>query len=179
MNKMTAIAAVDRNWGIGLAGGLLADLPSDRAYFREHTLRKVVVMGRKTLESLPGGKPLPSRTNIVLSRNPSFCADCEVFASLEACLERLAREDSKDVYIAGGAEIYGLFLPRCDVCLITKIDADLPADSFFANLDADDAFARVWESEPRSENGFAYRFARYERKRARAAASASEENRNG
>ncbi|MDR2088857.1 MAG: dihydrofolate reductase [Clostridiales Family XIII bacterium] len=167
---MTAIAAVERNWGIGLAGGLLADLPADRGYFRGHTLHKIVVMGRKTLESLPGGRPLPARTNIVLSRNPSFRADCEVFSSFEACLARLARENPKDVYIAGGAEIYGRFLPHCDACLITKIDADLPADSFFADLDADGAFACVWESAPQSENGFVYRFARYERKGAAAPA---------
>jgi dihydrofolate reductase len=166
---MTAIAAVDRRWGIGLAGGLLADLPGDRGYFREHTLHRLVVMGRKTLESLPGGKPLPARENIVLSRNPLFHADCEVYASLDACLARLARSEPADVYVAGGAEIYRLFLPHCDACLITKIDAILPADSFFADLDADGAFACVWEGEPRSENGFTYRFTRYERRGTRKA----------
>ncbi|MDR2354964.1 MAG: dihydrofolate reductase [Clostridiales Family XIII bacterium] len=160
---MTAIAAVDRRWGIGSAGGLLADLPGDRGYFRERTLGKTVVMGRKTLESLPGGRPLPARVNLVLSRNSSFRADCEVFLSAEDCLARLARLDPAEVYIAGGAEIYKLFLPYCDTCLITKIDAFLPADSFFADLDADGAFTCVWEGEPRSENGFTYRFTRYAR----------------
>ena len=160
---MIAIAAVDKNWGIGLAGGLLADLPGDRGYFRERTLGKIVVMGRKTLESLPGAEPLPARTNLVLSRDPAFRADCEVFRSLEDCLARLARSAPSDVYIAGGAEIYRLFLPYCDTCLITRIDAELPADSFFADLDADGAFVRVWEDAPRSENGFTYRFTRYAR----------------
>jgi dihydrofolate reductase len=171
---MTAIVAVDRDWGIGLAGKLLADLPGDRGYFREQTLHKVVVMGRKTLESLPGGKPLSARVNIVLSRNPSFRADCEVFASLEDCLARLARLNPADIYVAGGAEIYRQLIPYCEVCLVTKIDAALPADSFFVNLDADGAFARVWESRPRSENGFTYRFTRYERRGARAAALSKE-----
>jgi dihydrofolate reductase len=168
---MIAIAAADENWGIGFAGGLLADLPGDRGYFREHTLNKVVVMGRKTLESLPGGVPLPSRVNVVLSRNPSFRADCELFPSFESCLARLARLDPAEAYIAGGAEIYRLFLPYCDVCLITRIEAKLPADAFFENLDAGGAFARVWESAPRSENGFVYRFTRYERRGAAARAS--------
>jgi dihydrofolate reductase len=160
---MIAIAAADKNWGIGSAGGLLADLPGDRRYFREQTLGKIVVMGRKTLESLPGRRPLPGRVNLVLSRDPSFRADCEVIRSLGDCLARLAHSGPGDVYIAGGAEIYRLFLPYCDTCLITRIDAALPADSFFADLDADGAFVRVWEDAPRSENGFAYRFTRYAR----------------
>jgi dihydrofolate reductase len=161
---MTAIAAVERNWGIGIRGELLADLPGDRSYFRERTLGKIVVMGRKTLESLPGGRPLPARVNLVLSRDSSFHADCELFRSAEDCLARLARSDPADVYVAGGAEIYRLLLPYCDNCLITKINASLPADSFFADLDADDAFTCVWEGEPRSENGFTYRFTRYARR---------------
>jgi dihydrofolate reductase len=161
---MIAIAATDTRWGIGLGGALLADLPGDRAYFRECTMGKIVVMGRKTLESLPGGKPLPSRVNIVLSRNPSFRADCEVFSSFEDCVSRLSAAEPGSVYIAGGAEIYRQFLPYCDACLITKIDATFTSDSFFPNLDADDAFECVWEGEPRCENGFAYRFTRYARK---------------
>jgi dihydrofolate reductase len=167
---MIAIAAADRRWGIGFAGGLLADLPGDRAYFREQTLGKTVVMGRRTLESLPGGKPLPARANLVLSRDSSFRADCEILRSLEDFLARLARLDSADVYVAGGAEIYRLLLPYCDACLITKIDAVLPADSFLADLDADGGFACVWESAPCGENGFSYRFTRYERRGPRAAA---------
>jgi dihydrofolate reductase len=161
---MIAIAAADTRWGIGLGGDLLADLPGDRAYFRECTLGKIVVMGRKTLESLPGGKPLPSRVNIVLSRNPLFRADCEVFSSFDDCVSRLSASASGSVYIAGGAEIYRQFLPYCDECLITKIEAAFAADSFFPNLDADDAFECVWESETLSENGFMYRFTRYARK---------------
>jgi dihydrofolate reductase len=160
----TAIAAADARWGIGFEGGLLADLPGDRTYFRECTLNKIVVMGRKTLESLPGGRPLPSRTNIVLSRNALFRADCEIFSSFGDCVSRLASADPSAVYIAGGAEIYAQFLPYCDECLITKIEALLPADSFFPNLDEDGAFECVWESEPQSENGFTYRFTRYVRK---------------
>jgi dihydrofolate reductase len=126
-------------------------------------------MGRRTIESLPGGKPLPSCENIVLSRDPLFRAragaDCEVFSSFDDCLERLSTEDPARVYIAGGAEIYARFLPYCDECLITKMDAELPADSYFVNLDADGAFECVSESEPRSENGVIYRFTRYERRR--------------
>ncbi|MDR1572942.1 MAG: dihydrofolate reductase [Clostridiales Family XIII bacterium] len=167
---MIAIAAADENLGIGFEGKLLADLPGDRRYFREYTLNKVVVMGRKTLESLPGGRPLPSRVNIVLSRNPAFRADCEVFSSFERCLARLAHLDRDAVYIAGGAEIYRQFLPYCDACLITRIEAKLPADAFFADLDADGAFECVFESAPQSENGFVYRFTRYVRKGAPASA---------
>jgi dihydrofolate reductase len=176
---MTAIAAVDRNRGIGFAGGLLADLPGDRRYFREQTLNKVVVMGRKTLESLPGGRPLPARVNVVLSRNPLFRADCEVFSSFERCLAYLAGFDSQAVYIAGGADIYRQFLPYCDTCLLTRIEAELPADRFFADLDAGGAFVRVWESGPQSENGLTYRFTRYERRAAGAVPQSGNGGGNG
>ena len=69
---MNLIAAVDKNWAIGLGGKLLVSIPEDQRLFREETIGKVVVMGRKTLESLPGGQPLHGRTTIVLTRNPDY-----------------------------------------------------------------------------------------------------------
>ena len=69
---MRAILNADRNWGIGFQNRLLVHIPSDMRFFREHTTGNVVVMGRKTLESLPGGRPLADRDNIILSRDPSF-----------------------------------------------------------------------------------------------------------
>ncbi|MDR1571196.1 MAG: dihydrofolate reductase [Clostridiales Family XIII bacterium] len=160
---MKAIAAVDRNWGIGMDGGLLARLPSDMAYFREKTLGRTLIMGRKTLEGLPGGRPLAGRATLLLSRDPAYRADCEVFGSVEACLARVAGLGADEALVAGGAEIYRQFLPWCDECLITKIDAAFPADRHFENLDESAAFQLAWEGEALSENGLSYRFSAYRR----------------
>jgi dihydrofolate reductase len=160
---MKAIAAVDINWGIGMNGGLLARLPSDMAYFREKTLGRTLIMGRRTLESLPGGKPLDGRATLLLSRDPGYSAPCEVFGSVEACLDRVKGLGDGEVFVAGGAEIYSLFLPWCDECLITKIDAVFPADRHFENLDENPAFRLAWEGEAVSENGLEYRFSSYRR----------------
>ena len=87
---MNLIVAVDKNWAIGNKGNLLVRIPADQKMFREETMGKVIVMGRKTLESLPGGQPLHGRTNVVLTRNESYTKKgCEVFHSLEETLEFL------------------------------------------------------------------------------------------
>lgn len=166
---MKAIAAVDKNWGIGINGGLLARLPSDLRYFREKTLGNTVIMGRRTLESLPGGRPLEGRATLLLSRNPEYRASCEVFNSAEACLARVG-ELGGDVFVAGGAETYRLFLPWCDECLITKMDAVFSADSYFEDLDSNDDFSLEWESASLNENGVSYRFSSYRRRRERGTA---------
>jgi dihydrofolate reductase len=160
---LKAIAVADRNWGLGKEGKLLVHLPGDWKYFREQTLGKVIVMGRETLEGLPGGEPLPGRTTVALSRNPSFKANCSVVSSLEECLDYLSRFNGDEVYIAGGADIYRQFLPYCDECLITRIDAEFPADRFFDNLDERGDFTVAGESGPYNENGVSYRFVTYKR----------------
>lgn len=165
LNGMKTIVAVDNNWGIGKDGCLLCNLPGDLKYFKEKTRGKVVVMGRTTFESLPGKKPLKDRVNIILSRNPDFqpegCTVCRTAGELFRILENY---NPDDVYIIGGAEIYRQFLPLCDGCLVTKINADFEADKHFENLDERNDVELVGESEAQRENGIEYRFTEYKRK---------------
>ena len=161
---MIAIASADRNWGIGRNGDLLCHIPGDLKYFREKTMGAAVVMGRKTLESLPRRRGLPKRVNIVLTSNPAFEAErCTVVHSEEELAEELRKYPEDDVFIIGGESIYRRFCPQCGKCYVTKLEADLGADRFMVNLDEDPAFRMTWESEPREENGIRYRFCLYER----------------
>ena len=156
------IVAVDRKWGIGRDGGLLASLPTDMKYFRKMTSGKVVVMGRKTLESMPGRKGLPNRTNYVLTSNPSYEADgCIIVNTPEELWTELAKHDTDDVFLIGGAAIYNAFYKLCDRLYITKIDADLCADTFIVNMAEDTDFELETESEPVDENGLSFRFTVY------------------
>ena len=159
---MNLIVAVDKNWGIGRDGGLLASLPGDMAYFKEHTMDKTVVMGRKTLESMPGKRGLPGRVNFVLTGNPDFTAErCEVFNSEEDLFAAINKCEPDDVFLIGGASIYNKYYKMCDTLYITKIDADLGADAHIVNIDNDTNFHIVSESEPMTENGITYRFVVY------------------
>lgn len=162
---MNLIVAVDNKWGIGKNNGLLAHLPSDMKYFKEHTTGKAVVMGRKTLESMPGKKGLPNRTNYVLTTNAEYVADGAIVVnSGEALADVLANYDSEEVFLIGGASLYNKFYKDCDKLYITKMDADLNADTFIINIDEDPDFVMTSESEPITENGVTYRFTVYERR---------------
>lgn len=163
---MNLIVAADRKWGIGRDGGLLASLPTDMKYFKENTSGKVVVMGRKTLESLPGRRGLPKRINYLLTSDPDYKAErCLTVCSEEQLMRELAGYDTDDVFIIGGATLYNRFYKLCDRLLVTKIDADLDADTFIADFDQDPDFEIGSESETISENGISYRFVIYNRKR--------------
>lgn len=161
---MNLIVAVDEKWGIGRDNELLASVPGDMEYFKQKTMNKVVVMGRKTLESLPKKRGLPKRVNYVLTRRPDFEAErCIVVHSEEELMAELDRFPPDDVFIIGGDSIYRRFYERCDKLYITKMYADLGADRFMVNLDEDDRFAVTWESDLQHENGIDYRFLVYER----------------
>lgn len=161
---MKAIVVVDKNWGIGRNKKLLVHLPGDLKYFKEHTLGKTIVMGRETLESLPGGKPLLNRNNIVLTRNKDYGTDCIICHSKEELLKMLKNGNTDEVFIIGGEKVYKQFLPYCDTCYVTKIDKIFDADKFFHNLDKDENFSVVDESEVIEENGTRYKFVEYRRK---------------
>lgn len=162
---MNLIVAADSKWGIGKNGGLLANLPTDMAYFKDHTMGKVVVMGRKTLESLPGAKGLKGRINYVLTSNPKFKAkNCNVIHSDDELWEALSMHNDDDVFLIGGAAIYNSMYKSCDRLYVTKIDADLDADTFITNFDEDSDFEIKSESEPVTENGITYRFRVYKKK---------------
>ena len=118
---MKAILSADRNWGIGNGNKLLVSIPSDMKFFRQTTTGKVVVMGRKTLESFPNGQPLKNRTNIVLTENPDYrVKDAVIVHSKEELLKTLEQYDTEDIYIIGGESIYRMMLPYCDTVLVTK-----------------------------------------------------------
>lgn len=162
--KMRTIVAVDNNWGIGKDGKLLVYLPGDLKYFKEKTLGKVVVMGRTTLESLPGKSPLKDRVNIVLSRNPDFNPDCIKCSTIDEVFEVLKNYDTDDVFIIGGQEIYKQFFPYCSGHLVTKINNVFDADKHFENLDIREDQELIWKSETHKENGMEYYFTEYRRK---------------
>lgn len=160
---MKAIVAVSQSWGIGSMGGMLFRLPGDLAFFRAATIGRVVVMGRKTLASFKGGKPLPDRTNIVLTRDESFAPDgvtvCHTLAQLQTALAAYLPED---IFVAGGGEVYRLLLPYCTEALVTKVAADAPADSFFPDLDALPGWRLAKALPPQTDNGHTIRFCTYQ-----------------
>lgn len=160
---MNAIVAVDRNWGIGKDNDLLVHLPGDLKYYKGKTLGKVIIVGQRTLESFPGSRPLPGRTNIVLSDDPAFVRDdCIVCRTKEEVLEKAAEYDPESVFICGGASIYRLFLEDCDRFYVTKIDEAFDADTFFPDLD-EMGYRIDWSSEEQEDKGIRYRFVRYVR----------------
>ena len=160
---MNAIAAVSLNWGLGKGNDLLFHLSGDMKHFRTLTSGGTVIMGRKTLDSFPEGKPLPNRRNIVITRNEEFQREgCEVVTSPEAALELAAGTPDEQLWIIGGGSVYTTFLSRCKRVYLTKVDAAAAeTDTYFPNLDK----LPVWEVESTSEvfeeNGLSYQFIDY------------------
>ena len=146
---MNVIVAVDRNWAIGRDGDQLIYLPEDLKRFKALTTGHPVVLGRKTLATFPGGRPLKGRRNLILSRDPAFAPEgAEVFRDLETLLAA-APEDS---FVIGGASVYAALLDRCDTAYVTKIEQSFPgADCFFPDLDARPDW-RVEEEGPELED---------------------------
>lgn len=162
---MNLIVAADENWGIGKDGGLLTHLPGDLKYFKEKTTGKVVVMGRATLESLPGARPLPQRTNIILTRDASFQKEgCIIVHSMQQLLTECAKYDPEDVMIIGGEQIYMQLIRQCERLFITKIFASFDADKHIMNVDKMQSFVLACESDIMEENGISYQFLEYRKK---------------
>ena len=161
---MNLIVAVDKNWAIGKDNKLLVSIPQDMKFFRETTMGKVVVMGRKTLESFPGGQPLKKRTNIVITRDKNYSVkDAIVVHSVEEALEELKNYNSEDVYVIGGDSIYRQMLPYCHVAHVTKINHAYEADTYFPNLDEKEEWLVTGVSEEQTYFNLEYEFVRYER----------------
>lgn len=162
---MNLIVAVDKNWAIGNRGQLLVRIPNDHKMFREETTGKVVVLGRKTLETFPNGLPLQNRTNIILSTNKDYkVKDATVVHSIDELLEELKKYKSEDVYIIGGASIYREMLDYCDVAHITKIDHAYDADAYFPDLDTNKEWTITEASDEQTYFNLEYEFVKYERK---------------
>lgn len=162
---MNLIVAADKNWGIGKDNKLLVSIPADMKFFRSETMGKVVVMGRKTLESFPNGLPLKNRTNIVLTKNPDFHAKGAIVVhSIPELMDELKKYNTEDVYVIGGDSIYRQMLPYCDVAHVTKIDYAYAADSFFPNLDEMEEWQVTAESDEQTYFDLEYTFVKYEKK---------------
>ena len=159
---MTTIACVDRNWAIGRRGELLFRLPADLARFKAITMGHVLLMGRRTFESLPG--LLQGRTHVVLSRDVNFAPPgVTVCRSLEDGIA--AAKSLGEVFVIGGGEVYAALLPYCERALITQVNAAAPdADAFFPHLDEHPGW-RLAEAEAwQKENGLRFRYCEYRRK---------------
>ncbi len=160
---MKLIAAVSADWGIGKNNGLLFNIPTDMKFFRETTKGKTVILGRKNLESFPGGKPLKNRVNIVLTRNKDFCCeDAVVCGNVDEVLN--SGYDLSDAFVIGGEEIYRQLLPYCDTCYITKVSASVPCDKYMVNLDKLPEWILSEQSSETEDNGYKIRFCTYKKR---------------
>ena len=159
---MDVIAAVDRNWAIGKGGDQLCYLPADLKRFQALTTGHPVILGRKTLATFPGGRPLKNRRNLILSRDPAFAPEgAEVFRELDS-LRAAAPADS---FVIGGESVYRALLGWCGTAYITKIGrAWEGADAFFPNLDDDPAWFVAEEGEPLEHQGIPFRYVTYKRR---------------
>lgn len=161
---MNIIVAADKNWAIGKNNSLLVKIPADMKMFRRETEGKVVVMGRKTLESFPGGMPLKNRTNIVLTANPNYQVKGAVMVhSMEELLEEAGKYPSQMVYCIGGDSVYRQMLPYCDTAYVTKIDFAYEADSYFPDLDKRPDWKVTAVSDEQTYFSLVYEFVKYER----------------
>ncbi|MCR5793331.1 MAG: dihydrofolate reductase [Lachnospiraceae bacterium] len=162
---MNVIVAVDANWGIGKDNQLLASIPNDMKFFRNTTTGHTVIMGRKTLESFPGGKPLKNRNNIVITGDLSYHVDNAIV--VHSVTEAVAEADRiGDVsFVIGGESIYRQMLDYCDKAYITKIKHTYMADTYFPNLDQMDEWKVAEESEEMEYEGVKYSFVTYEKEK--------------
>lgn len=159
------IVCVDARWGIGRDGDMLFHIPEDMRFFRRKTVCRPVIMGRGTLESLPGGRPLKDRDNIVLSRTVSperedviVCRDVDEALRIVSHYYR-----DNETYVIGGEQIYRQMLPFCDTAYVTKVDADGKADCFAPDLDRDDDWVMTEEIACGEDKGTRYSICRYSR----------------
>lgn len=161
---MNLIVNADRNWAIGKNGHLLFHISEDMRFFKSRTTGGIVVMGRKTLESLPGSKPLPNRTNIVLSRRIGFAPDGVTVCGNGGELALLLRDARAEVYVIGGESLYRELLPFCDTAYVTRVDAAAEgADAFMVNLDETPGWEIAERSGEREEKGLKFEFITYKR----------------
>lgn len=159
---MNLIVNVTENWGIGYQGRLLVSISADLRRFRQLTEGKIVILGRKTLETFPGGRPLKNRTNIILTTNPDFHAEGAVAVPSEEALFALLRQYPREsLCVIGGASVYRMLLPYCDTAQVTKTFVTAPADAFFPDLDTLDSWRIRTRSEVFEENGLRFRYDDY------------------
>lgn len=161
---MNAVVAVDKNWAIGNRGKLLVSIPNDMKRFRQITTGKIVVLGRKTLDTFPQKQPLKNRTNIILTRDMDYkVSDAIIVHSIDELLEELKKYPTEDVYIIGGDSVYAQMLPYCDTVYATNIERSYEADTYFPNLDKLDEWSVAEESEEQTYFDLEYVFRTYKK----------------
>ncbi len=158
---MELIVAVYDDWGIGKEGTQPVALSADRKFFRETTRGAMVIVGRKTLADFPGGRPLPNRVNVVLTRQVADIPDVVTCHSPEEAVQ-LAKTAQRAMVIGGGS-IYRQMLPYCDTAYVTKVHAQPESDTFFSNLDADPQWELIQILQSGEENGIGYEMCLYKR----------------
>ncbi len=145
---MNLIVAVDKEWGIGYKGDLLARVRNDLKNFSYLTSGKIVVYGSNTLLTFPGGKVLKNRINIVLNPDPSFKPEGAIVVhSLNELFDELKKYNTEDVFVIGGASVYNQLLPYCAKAYITKFNKSFDKDTYIPNLDRSDSWRLVSTSE--------------------------------
>ena len=161
---MNLMVTVDRHWAIGRDGRPLVTIPANQQLLLKETAGKVVVMGRKTLEGLPGGQPLGNRVNIVMThdeaRRVKGARLCHSMADALKVLEAYAQED---IYIIGGQSIYEQFLPYCRTAHVTSIDYVYDADACFPDLEKDGNWRLAEEGDEQTYFDLCYTFQKFER----------------
>ena len=165
--NVVLVAAIGEQRQLGLNNELLWQLPGDLPRFKEMTMGAPIIMGRKTFDSI--GRPLPGRTNIVLTRNVDYCVEGVITAfSVDQALSIAQQEQPKNVFIIGGGEIYRLFLSKANVLELTLVDDSPSADAFFPEYIVDDsknvkkAFQEISRQSNQSKD-LHYHYVRYER----------------
>ena len=159
---MQLVVNVTENWGIGMENQLLVTISADLKRFRQLTTGKTVILGRSTLATFPGGRPLKNRRNLVLSRNPNLIIEgAEVYPDIPSLLAAIKDLDQDSVSVIGGASVYEALLEYCDTAFVTKTLLTPPADRFFPNLDELPNWNIVSRSEVCEENGISYQYVDY------------------
>lgn len=159
---MNIIVSVDSHWGIGYKNQLLVSIPADMRFFREVTTGGVVIAGRKTMESLPGGQPLKNRRNIVLTRQEDYrLPGAEVVHSVEEALEQVKDVPEEKIFVIGGGSVYRQFLPYCKEIHMTRIHYTYEADAYFPNIEELEDWKLVGESQEQTYYDLEYVFQKY------------------
>lgn len=160
---MKLIVAVDKNWAIGKNNKLMWSIPADMKFFRNTTQGKVIIMGRKTLESFPQAQPLKNRVNIVITKKKDYkVKGAVVVNSIEQAVSE-AEKYSEEAFVIGGESIYRAMLPYCNLAYVTKIDHAFDADTYFPDLDVDPEWEMTGISEEQTCFNLEYYFTVYER----------------
>lgn len=158
---MELVVNVTEDWGIGYKGELLVAISEDLKRFRQLTTGKTVILGRKTLSTFPGGRPLKNRRNLILSGTVSEVEGAEVYPDIPSLLSAIKGSTPDTISVIGGATVYEALLPYCHKAYVTKNTYSGPTDTWFPNLDEMENWTVEKESEVYEDNGVRYWYVDY------------------